>query len=100
MKNEPHITVRTYTTIFLVLLGLTALTTGVAFVDLGGGWNTVAAVAIAVAKALLVILYFMHVRTSDRFTWVVAGAGFFWLLLLLGGTLDDLLTREMPRFGP
>jgi caa(3)-type oxidase subunit IV len=100
MKHAPPITPKTYAVVLLALLGLTALTTGVAFVDLGGGWNTLAAIAIAAAKALRVVLYFMHLRTSDRFTWVVAGAGIFWLLLLLGGTLDDLLTREMPRLGP
>jgi cytochrome c oxidase subunit 4 len=94
MKDAPHISVKTYVAVFLALLTLTALTTTVAFVDLGGGWNNVVALTIAVVKALLVILYFMHVRTSDRFTWVLAGAGFFWLLILLGGTLDDLLTRS------
>jgi cytochrome c oxidase subunit 4 len=94
MKDAPHISVKTYVAVFLALLALTALTTAVAFVDLGGGWNNVVALTIAVVKALLVILYFMHVRTSDRFTWVLAGAGFFWLLILLGGTLDDLLTRS------
>jgi cytochrome c oxidase subunit 4 len=73
---------------------LTALTTAVAFVDLGGGWNNLVALTIAVVKELLVILYFMPLRASDRFTWVLAGAGFFWLLILLGGTLDDLLTRS------
>jgi cytochrome c oxidase subunit 4 len=93
MKAAPHISVGTYIAVFLALLALTALTTAVAFVDLGG-WNNVAALTIAVVKALLVILYFMHLRTSDRFTWVLAGAGFFWLLILLGGTLDDLLTRN------
>ena len=73
---------------------LTALTTAVAFVDRGGGWNTLVALTITIVKAPLVILYFMHLRASDRFTWVLAGAGFFWLLILLGGTLDDLLTRS------
>lgn len=95
MKSTPHITVRTYTAIFIALLALTALTTGVAFVDLGGGLNGAAALAIAVVKALLVILYFMHARTSDRLTWVLAGVGFFWLLLLIGGTMDDFLTRDL-----
>jgi cytochrome c oxidase subunit 4 len=94
MKDAPHISVGTYVAVFLALLAFTALTTAVAFVDLGGGWNNVAALTIAVVKALLVILYFMHLRYSDRFTWVLAGAGFFWLLILLGGTLDDLLTRS------
>ena len=95
MSNGVHISVKTYLLTFLILLALTALTTAVAFVDLGGGWNNVAALAIAVLKAMLVILYFMHVRYSDRFTWVIAAAGFFWLLILLGGTLDDLATRNL-----
>jgi cytochrome c oxidase subunit 4 len=69
-----------------------------AFIDLGAGWNTVVALAIAVGKALLVILYFMHLRYSDRLTWIFAGAGFFWLLILLGGTLDDFITR--PQLSP
>ncbi|HEY2989487.1 MAG TPA: cytochrome C oxidase subunit IV family protein [Candidatus Binatia bacterium] len=96
MKNGAHISVRAYAAVFAALLALTALTTGVAFVDLGGGLNNVAALAIAVVKAVLVILYFMHVRTSDRFTWIVVGAGFFWLLILVGGVMDDLLTRNWP----
>jgi cytochrome c oxidase subunit 4 len=41
-----------------------------------------------------VILYFMHIRYSDRLTWVFVAAGFFWLLILIGGTMDDLLTRN------
>ena len=95
MSNGAHITVRTYLVVFLALLVLTALTTGVAFIDLGRGLNDVAALAIAVLKALLVVLYFMHVRYSDRFTWVIAAAGIFWLLILIGGTLDDLATRNL-----
>lgn len=60
----------------------------------GGGLNAVIALAIAVLKALLVILYFMHARYSSRLTWVFAGAGFFWLMILIGGTMDDFLTRN------
>jgi cytochrome c oxidase subunit IV len=95
MNDQPHMTVRSYILIFLVLLALTGLTTGVAFIDLGRGLNNVAALTIAIAKALLVILYFMHARYSDRFTWVIAAAGVFWLLILLGGTMDDLITRNL-----
>jgi cytochrome c oxidase subunit 4 len=51
------------------------------------------ALTIAVVKALLVILYFMHVRYSDKLTWVFAAAGFFWLLILIGGTMDDVIRR-------
>ena len=98
MKSEPVVSIRTYVLVFLTLLVLTAVTTAVAFVDLGGAWNNVVALTIAVAKALLVILYFMHVRYSDKLTWVFAAAGFFWLLILIGGTMDDVLTR--PQIGP
>jgi cytochrome c oxidase subunit 4 len=50
---------------------------------------------IATCKALLVLLYFMHVRYSPRLTWVVAGAGFFWFLILIVFTLSDYITREV-----
>jgi cytochrome c oxidase subunit 4 len=56
----------------------------------------VAALVIAVAKSTLVVLYFMHLRYSGRLTWVFAGAGVFWLLILLGGTMDDVITRRPP----
>jgi len=95
MTSTPRVAVRTYAVVFLALLGLTALTTAAAFVNLGHGLNDLVALAIAVVKALLVILYFMHVRTSDRFTWVLAGIAVFWLLILIGGTLDDFLTRNL-----
>ena len=95
MNNGAHITVKSYLVVFLILLSLTALTTAVAFVDLGRGLNNLAALTIAILKAMLVVLYFMHVRYSDRFTWVIAAASIFWLMLLIGGTLDDLLTRSL-----
>lgn len=94
MKSAPPVSIRAYALVFLALLVLTALTTAIAFFNLGGAMNSVAAMAIAVCKAVLVILYFMHVRYSDRLTWVFVGAGFFWLLILLGGTMDDVLTRR------
>ncbi|HEY6363690.1 MAG TPA: cytochrome C oxidase subunit IV family protein [Candidatus Binatia bacterium] len=98
MKSEPVVSIRTYALVFLTLLVFTVLTTAIAFVDLGGGWNNVAALMIAVAKAVLVILYFMHVRYSDKLTWVFLGAGFFWLLIMLGGIMEDVRTR--PSLSP
>jgi cytochrome c oxidase subunit 4 len=98
MSAKPVVSVRTYALVFAALLVLTALTTFVAFVDLGKGLHELAALAIAVCKAVLVILYFMHVRYSDRLTWVFVAAGFFWLLILIGGTMDDVLTR--PTLSP
>jgi len=72
---------------------LTGLTVWVAFHDLGP-WNIVVALTIAVAKATLVVLYFMHVRYSDRLTWVVVIAGFFWLAILLALTMSDYFSRS------
>jgi cytochrome c oxidase subunit 4 len=94
MNAKPVVSVRIYVLVFLTLLVLTALTTAVAFLNLGAGINHAVAITIAACKALLVIFYFMHVRYSDRLTWVFAGAGFFWLLILIGGTMDDVLTRS------
>ena len=95
MTSGPAISVKGYAIVFLALLALTLLTAAAAFVDMGGRLNSVVALTIAVIKALLVILYFMHVRYSDRLTWVFVAAGFVWLLILIGGTLDDLLTRRL-----
>jgi cytochrome c oxidase subunit IV len=95
MTSAPPISVKGYAVVFASLLALTLLTTGAAFIDLGGGLNALVAIAIAVFKAVLVILYFMHVRYSDRLTWVFVAAGFFFLLILIGGTMDDLLTRQV-----
>jgi cytochrome c oxidase subunit 4 len=81
-----------YYTVFLALLVGTAITVAVAFVDLGP-LNNVVMLTIACAKALLVVLFFMHVRWSTRLTWVVAGAGFFWLLILFTLTMADYLSR-------
>ena len=83
---------KTYALIFVALLALTALTTFVAFFDLGA-FNTIVAMTIAVIKALLVILFFMHVRYSERLIWVFVGAGFFWLAILIVLTMSDFLTR-------
>jgi cytochrome c oxidase subunit 4 len=85
--------VRTYIGVFLALLVLTALTTGVAFIDLGT-MNTVVALAIAVTKMLLVVLFFMHIRYSSGLTRVVILTGFFFLALLLSFTLADMFTRQ------
>ncbi len=84
---------RRYVQILALLLALTAVTVGVAFFDLGA-LNSVAAVAIAVAQAGLVLLFFMHARHSSHLTWLFIGAGVLWLALQLVFTLCDVLTRD------
>jgi cytochrome c oxidase subunit 4 len=84
---------KSYALIFAILLAFTGLTTAAAFVDLGP-MSTVVALAIAGFKAALVALFFMHLRTSSRLTWLFAGVGVFWLALLIALTLSDVLTRN------
>ena len=89
----PHVVpVRLYLAVFAALLVLTAITTAVAFVDLGR-LNVVIMLTIAMVKATLVVLYFMHVRWSDHLTWLVAGAAVAWLLLLVVLVTGDLAIR-------
>jgi len=83
---------RTYYTIFLILAFCTYLTWQVAYFDLGP-FNTIAALAIAVFKATLVVLFFMHVRYSTRLTWAVVIGALFWLGILLVLTMSDYLSR-------
>lgn len=110
--SEHIVPVKTYIGIFVTLLCLTALTTGAAFKDFGQlhtgirlldmiPLNTMVALAIAVAKALLVILFFMHVKYSSGLTKIVIVAGFFFLAILVSLTLADELTRGWtPNPGP
>lgn len=90
--TEHTVSPRTYVLVFLTLLALLILTIAAAYIDLGP-LRTPVALAIAVAKALLIILFFMHVRYSSRLTWAFVGAGFFWLLLLMVLTMSDFATR-------
>ena len=64
----------------------------VAKLDLGV-LNDVVALGIAVTKAMLVILFFMHVRYSTRLTALTAIGGFLWLAILIGLTLADYVGR-------
>jgi len=95
--THPTVPLRLYVGIFAALILLTGLTVVIAFFDLGGGrlhaLNAIAAITIAVAKALLVVLYFMHVRYSSRLTWIVVGAGVFWFVIMIVLTLADYLSR-------
>ena len=75
-EHEHHVVgPKIYLLILLALLVLTATTTGVAFLDMGI-FNPIAALAIACLKAVLVILFFMHIRYSSRVMMLTVGAGF------------------------
>jgi len=89
---------RVYYLIFGILMTCTALTVGIAFIDLGP-MNVVAALTIAVFKATLVVLFFMHVKYSTRLTWAVVAGSVFWLGILLALTMGDYLTRPWRTYG-
>jgi len=92
--------VRLYVAVFAALLVLTVATVTVSYVDLGP-LSVVVALTIAFTKALLVVLFFMHLRESSGLVWVVAGGGFFWLAILIALTMSDVLTRGwLPVSGP
>jgi cytochrome c oxidase subunit 4 len=90
--SEHIVSRKIYFAIFGALMVLTVITVLVARVDLGA-LNNIVALTIAVIKATLVVLYFMHVRYSSRLTWVFVLAGLFWLGILIALTLSDYLTR-------
>jgi len=84
--------VRTYFLVYIVLLLLMVVTVVVAEFHLGG-WGVVVAFTIAGIKAVLVLLYFMHLRYSSKLTWLFAGAGFVWLLIMIGLMMSDYISR-------
>ena len=76
-----------------------ALAVFVAWIDLGH-LNPLIALAIASLKSTLVVLFFMHMRHSDRLVWLSFITALVFVGLLLGGSLDDELTRTTPTFLP
>jgi len=82
-----------YYGIWIALMCLTAITAAVSFIDLGP-FNTIVALVIATFKALLVVLFFMHVKyTSEKMTKAVIVSAIFWLFILLALSLADYTTR-------
>jgi cytochrome c oxidase subunit IV len=90
--------VKIYYGIFAILLVMTGITVAVAYVDLGR-LNAVAALAIACFKALIVVLYFMHVKYSTRLIKLTVIAGLYWVGIFFALTLGDYLTRAWGTFG-
>src|SRR5688500_4198431 len=87
---------RAYLAIFAALLVLTALTVWVAFQHLGDPWNDIVALAIAITKATLVVLFFMHVKWSSPMVKLSVISAVVFLALLLGITWSDYWARSAP----
>lgn len=96
--TEHHIVpIKVYIGVFLALMVFTAITVAVAKYDLEHIWgplNIIVALTVAVIKATLVVLYFMHVRYSSKLTQVIVVAGIFWLIIMLAFTLADYAARS------
>jgi cytochrome c oxidase subunit 4 len=94
--SERIVSSKIYYAIWIVLLILTVVTAQVAKINLGP-FNPVVALVIATFKALLVVLFFMHVKyTSEKLTKMVIISAIFWLLILLFLSLADYTTRLVP----
>ncbi len=81
-----------YVIILFALLVGTALTVWASFWELGI-LNPIIALAIATGKAMLVVLFFMHVKYSSKLTKLTVFAGIFTFLTLMGMTLADYFSR-------
>ena len=94
--SEKIVSKKVYFTIFALLLLFTLITVWVASIDLGP-LNTIVALTVAVTKAILVALWFMHIKYSNRLTQIVVASGLFWLVIMIALTLFDYKTRMMGR---
>jgi cytochrome c oxidase subunit 4 len=95
MSDQEHHIVpkRVYFAVFAILILMTWVTTWISTVDLGR-LNIFVALSIAIFKASLVILFFMHVKYGTRLTKMIVLAGLYWLILLLFIAMLDLWTRN------
>jgi len=98
MASKVH-SVRLYLLVYLALLCLLILTVGMSFLDIGRHENNTIAIGIACAKALLIILFFMHIKYERWITWYFASAGFVWLGIMIVLSMNDYLTRNHPPDG-
>ena len=93
MISGAHPTLKTYFAVFGALMVLTGLTVWASFQHLGI-WNTPVALGIAVAKATLVALFFMHLRYSPKLTRLVIASSLLWLVILFAITMSDYVSRS------
>lgn len=92
MKRTTH-SPAVYWKTFAALIVLLAVTWSIAYVDLGS-FNLIVALSIAIAKALLVVMFFMHIKGSNRLLHLAAAGGVLWLLILIALTFADYAMRH------
>lgn len=83
-----------YIKVFVALMVLLAATLGAALVPLPGSFNLIVAMSIAIAKAVLIIMFFMHFKDSDTLTWIVGGGTLVWFGIMIVLTMTDYMSRE------
>ncbi len=86
--------IKRYLTVWLCLMLLLGLTFGSAYLRLGA-WNSVLNLVIAVIKALLVVLFFMHLRSAKGLVRICAITALFTLGLLFLLSSSDYVTRKI-----
>ena len=94
-----HNPMGTYLKVFAVLIVLLLVTVLATYLPTKEPWSFLLALAIAVVKAVVVILFFMHVKEASRVTWLFCGCSFLWLVIMLALTFSDYVTR-VPVKGP
>jgi cytochrome c oxidase subunit 4 len=94
MSQHHVVPLKIYFAVFGALMVFTAITVGAAYVDMGA-LNNVIMIAIAVIKATLVVLFFMHVKYSTRLIPLVVVGGVFFLLVMFGITMSDYVSRGL-----
>lgn len=92
MSAHHVVPLKTYFAVFAALMVFTAITVGVAFVDLGPA-NNIVMLTIAAVKATLVIMFFMHVKYGTKLIPLVAASGFFFVMLMFVITMSDYMSR-------
>ena len=92
--SEHIVPIKVYVSIFAALMLGTALTVWAGLQDFPWALNVIIALTIAVTKATLVVLYFMHVKHASKLTWMFASAAFIWLAILLALSFNDYFTRS------
>ncbi len=100
LQEEEHsgghvVSVTSYLLVWAALMVLLFATVGAAYVSFGHhALNVAILFAIAIAKTILIVLIFMHVRWSSRVTAVFVVSGFLWLAIMFAFTISDFLSRQ------
>jgi cytochrome c oxidase subunit 4 len=79
---------------WLVLLALVGVTCGSAYVPIGAAAHAVLPIGVAVLQAAIIAIVYMKLGSGGRVKWIFAGIGFYWLMIMIGLSATDYLTRS------